>query len=406
MFTLYYNYSNHFPICNTYHASMHYPTRLKLFSNNLLSAPRTIGVDGVMSYGGGTGIGLDLPRKAFGEYFERNHFFTSVPVASKRLLKDLSSSSLKDQMLNCIDQVKYTAEDALNHTFSFTTVNSLLNHKKHEYLYNAISLNGKKEDGPFYNFNDSCSCATHITKEKALNNSLMEFLERQALLGSWVSKRYRFAIAPEVLQTVTPYKPLVHKLLSNGELFVFENGVNLPGYSTIIFYFSKSHEDLVQYSVGSSAGLTLEESLKGSFEELWQCYLFQYNAENSRGLEDRAGTGYHLSFQKCNHAGIRDIIPFVQDSLSRQYAISSHEAILDLKVYTFDDVVSELSDISSHIYYYHHFEQALNLHFSKIVSPDFFVHMALEQPLNLVNAYSQALGINRENAYVEKIPFP
>ncbi|MFO1257570.1 MAG: YcaO-like family protein [Gammaproteobacteria bacterium] len=406
MFTLYYNYSNHFPICNTYHASMHYPTRIKLFANNLLSAPRTIGVDGVMSYGGGTGLGLDLPRKAFGEYFERNHFFTSVPVTSKRLLKDISSDSLKSQLLKCIDQVKYTDQDPLEHSFCFTTVNSLMNDESQEYLYNAISLNGEKLDGPFYNFNDSCACATHVTKQKSLNNSLMEFLERQALLGSWISKQYRFAIAPEVLQVITPYKPLVEKLLRNGELFVFENGVNLPGYSTIIFYFSKCRQDLVQYSVGSSAGLTLEDSLNGSFEELWQCYLFQYNAENSRGLEDRAGTGYHLSFQKCNHAGIRDIIPFVQDGASRQYTVSNYHQVTKLKTYTFDSVVSELADISSNIFYYHHFERALNLHFSKIVSPDFFVHMALEQPLNLVNAYSQAVGINRENAYTEKIPFP
>jgi ribosomal protein S12 methylthiotransferase accessory factor YcaO len=406
MFSLYYNNSTHFPICNTYHASMRYPTRIKLFANNALSTPRTIGVDGVMSYGGGTGKGLDLPRKAFGEYFERNHFFTSIPVTSIHTLAEVKSDKLRAKLANCLNQIKFSDQDPLDHEFSFTHVKNLITGHDAEYFYNAVSLNGAKSDGYFYNFNDSCSCAVHITKEKALENSLLEFLERQALVGSWVSSTYSYAINSNILREISPYTELVENFLKNGEIYIFENGVNLPGYSTIMFYFARSKDDMVQYSVGSSAGMSLAEALNSSFEELWQCYLFQYNAENSKGLEDRSGSGYHLSFQKCNHAGIRDIIPFLSKDSDICYEIDTIDDIKQKPIYSFDQVVSELADISSDIFYYHHYEAALGLHYSKIVSPDFFAHMALEQRLNLINNYSQSLNITKENAYVEKIPFP
>lgn len=404
MFSQYYNYATHTPICNTYHASMHLPTRVKLFLNNQLSTPRTIGVDGVMSYGGGTGHGLTLSRKAFGEYFERNHFFLSIPITSRHTLKDITSNHIREKLINCINQIKMTDDACDDHIFSFTAVKNILNDEPREYFFNALSLNGDKRDGFFYNFNDSCACASHTTKEDSLTNSLLEFLERQALLGSWMSRKYRYAIDPTVLLDITPYRELAKNFLENGTLYVFENGVNLPGYSTIIFYLSQCEEDLVQYSVGSSAGLTLEDSLKGSFEELWQCYLFQYNAENSKGLEDRSGSGYHLSFQKCNHAEIKYVIPFINQDIVPK--ITTAQEIYAQPHVTFKQAVNSLGEISEEIYYYHHYDSILGLHFSKIISPDFFSHMALEQRLNLINAYSKTLGITKENAYMEKIPFP
>jgi hypothetical protein len=68
--------------------------------------------------------------------------------------------------------------------------------------------------------------------------------------------------------------------------------------------------------------------------------------------------------------------------------------------------LQSLKILTPNIYFYHFYEKALQLHFTKIVSPDFFAHMSLNKALNLNNLYAKTLKISKENAYLEKLPFP
>jgi hypothetical protein len=394
----------HLPYCQAMHVSLQHPIKFKLCTESFLSVPKSVVVDGIISYGGSTGIGLNLARKAYGEFFERNHLFTAVPIHSQKTLKQVFPDEYRNKLINICQYNKNNLDNLLNHYFSFTTVNHLFSDSTQDYFFNAICLNGVKEDTPYINFTDSCACAVHPNKEKAIYNALMEFLERQALLGSWLSKTYRYAIHPSVLKEVTPYRDLVTKLLENGELYIIENGNYLPGYTVMMFYFSHSEKDVVQYSVGSSSGLSLNEALTAALEELYQCYTFLYNTEASVGLENKAGAGYHLSFQQCNHQATKAIIPFIQEALV--YKIHKIHDINTLKVFTYDEILTELANLSESIYYYYFYEKQLGLHFIKIMSPDFFSHMSLKNSLNIDNIYAKKLNITSDNAYLEKIPFP
>ncbi len=392
------------PQCVVKHASIHYPVKIKLSNESLLSAPKSVIVDGVISYGGSTGIGLTLPCKAYGEYYERNHLFTNVPVTSHKMLKQIQPLSYQDKLLSLCVQKETDNETARDHTFAFTRVFNLFDHEPQEFFYNGISLTCNRDDSQFINYSDSCACASHPQKEKALYNSLMEFLERQALLGSWLSRTYQYTINPQLLKDVTPYTELAEQFLDNGELFIFHNGNELPGHTVIMFYFAHSDADMVQYSIGSSSGLTLEEAMLSSFEELYQCYSFLYNMESSEGLENKAGAGYHLEFQKCNNRAVRDTIPFMTQVAP--YAINSVQELTQVRKYSFDEVLAELRLMSHDIYYYHAHDKALGLHFTKIFSPDFFAHMSLKSNLNIKNKYAQLLKITPQNAFWGKIPFP
>jgi hypothetical protein len=395
---------NYLPHCDASHASIQHAIKFKLCSESLLSVPRSAVVDGIISYGGSTGIGAVLPRKAYSEFYERNHLFISVPVHSKKLLSSVQPASFRDKLLNICQIEKSQRSKSLDHVFSFTTVYNLFDQQPQDYFFNAISLHGSREDAPYFKFSDSCACAAHVTKKDAIYNSLMEFLERQSLLGSWLSKSYQYAINPSILIELTPYKILIEKLLENGDLYIFSNGNGLPGHTIIMFYFAHSEADIVQYSVGSSSGLNLKDALVSSLEELYQCYTFLYNMESSSGLENKAGSGYHINFQKYNHQNTRKIIPFIQNKISHD--ICTINDISYFKLFTIDEVLSELSLISNDIYYYHSYEKSLNLHFTKILSPDFFSHMSINESLNFNNSYAKKLGIIEENAYREKIPFP
>lgn len=391
------------PSCKVNHSSKHHVFKFKLCGESLLSTPRSVIVDGIISYGGSTGVGLNLLRKSYGEFYERSHLFTQVPVNVKKKLKDIQPQTYQNKLLALCNS-KQDKAACLEHTFSFTEVKNIFNDQSQYYFYNSISLNCNKSDSSFINFSDSCACASHITKDKALYNSLMEFIERQALLGSWLSKTYQYSVNSELLREICPYSDLVELLLSNGELYIFQNGNQLPGHTVMMLYFSQSSDDMVKYSIGSSSGLSLEEAIRSSFEELYQCYTFLYSSESSSGLENKAGSNYHMAFKKCNRLDIRDTIPFMQDL--RPHLINTLADLKQAKKYSYQEMLDELSKISSDIYYYHQYDASQGLHHTKIFSPDFFVHMSLNSQLNVENKYAQLLNIKRETAFMGTIPFP
>lgn len=387
------------PIIYSNHISNSFPIRAKLFLSDSLCTPKTFGLDGIISYSGATSKGVDVVRKAYGEFFERNHFFLSVPIAKRGLL-DQNLLKLCDQML-----LKNANPASLpEHKFALTKVHNLFNHSEYFYPYNLISLHGDRTDVRYINFNDSCACSSHTSKEKALYNSLMEFIERQALLSSWMMKRVRYRVTNELLLKLIPYKELLNNLLKNGKLYIFETGMNLPCYTITMFYLSNTSRDIVKYSIGSSSDVSLQKALISSFEELWQCYLFQYNSENTKLMEEKSGSGYHLKFMECNNLDTYKIIPFIAQGFEPDSGTISEANIHDFEVFTYDRAVEKLAEISKDIYYYHGYDEALKLHFTKIISYDFFTHMSLDQALNLNNKYAQACNI--KDPYLVRIPFP
>lgn len=404
------NTSTPLPNYDVLHASTQHATKIKLCGDSFNSVPRSVVIDGIVSYGGSTGIGVDLPIKAFSEYYERNHLFTHVDLTKRMPLAEVKPQEYQTKLLNwCwqnrnLTNKKLTPQQILDHEFSWTQVTNLFDEKPYDFFYNGVCLNGDKRDSAILNFTDSCGCSAHPDKQAAIYNSMMEFIERQALLTSWMTQTFRYQINPQLLKKVTPYATLVDKLLTHGEMYIFENGVNLPGHTVVMYYFAKSPRDSVQYTIGSSSGLTLQEALTSALVELYQCYAYLYNTESSAGLENKAGSAYHLKFQQCNHQGTRDIIPFMQQA-SDNYKINSLDDILAADIYTFEQVKHQLQQFSSDIYYYHHYEQALDLHFTKLFGLDYFFHMSLHA-INFDNAFAKQAGITRENAYTHPIPFP
>ena len=385
------------------HVSLQHAVSFRLCSESMLGVPRSIILDGVISYGGSTGYGFELVQKAFGEYYERNHFFTAVPITSQKSLEQIVPGIHQNKLSSLCR--KNQDDFFTEHDFSFTTVYNLFTRTPVDYFFNAISLRGVKQDVEKLNVTDSCGCATHTTQEAALHNALIEFLERQALLGSWLSNRYRYAINPEVLRDLSPYTSLVENILDNGELHIFEIGHDLPGYNIVMFYFSHSATDAVQYSVGSKTSGSLADAITSAFAELYQCYTFLYSAVfKPTNLSGKAGSGYHLAFTKYNTQATKLIIPYLQKNI--EFEIKTLDEVRAFPTFEHVELLKGLQLISSEVYFYHYYEAALKLHFIKVLSPDFFPHMSLDKLFDLNMLYAQKLGITMDNAYLELLPFP
>lgn len=384
------------------HVSLQHPSSFRLCGDGILCAPRSVILDGIVSYGGSTGSGLHLIQKAFGEYYERNHFFTSVPITSQKKLSQIRPKSHQTQLKSLCRLQDNLLND---HFFSLTTVQNIFTEQPFNYFYNAISLKSIKEDSKWLFVTDSCGCASHITKEAALLSSVTEFIERQALIGSWLSKRYRYSINPDVLDSLTPYSTLYQKMSESGEFYLYELGHHLGGYTVVMFYFSKSKKDVVQYATGCKTSTSLAMAVSGAFEELYQCYTFLYStAFKTTNLGDKAGSGYHQEFISYNNQNTRSLIPFLDKRT--EFDIQTVEEVYAFSKTNYEGLLASLKEISSELFYYHFYEKSLKLHFVKIFSPDFFSHMSLNQDLNINNVFAKKMGITKENAYLHRLPFP
>lgn len=393
----------HLPHHQMKHTALQHGLSFKLCLESLLSVPRSFVVDGIISYGGATGIGASLPKKAYGEFFERNHFFTSVKTTSYKTLSEIEPLAYRlqlEQLCSFDDELQFR-----KHAFAFTTVYNLFDQAECDYFVNAISLNGNRDDSAFLKFTDSCACASHPVMTRALHCSLMEFLERQALVGAWLTKRYRYAIEPQVLLDCTPYQSLCDTLLENGQLYIYEINNNLPGYTVLLFYFADSKKDTVRYAVGAKSALCLKTALNGALEELYQCYAFLYNGESTKNqLANKAGSGYHVAFQQFNRDETKNIIPFL--TIKPQETINDISALNAMPQVTTEAALGALGAISKNIYYYHEYDPALGLHFTKVLSPAFFAHMSLHRRLNFDNDYAKHLKLDKDKIYTARLPFP
>ena len=172
-----------------------------------------------------------------------------------------------------------------------------------------------------------------------------------------------------------------------------------------MFYFSHSAKDAVQYSVGSKSAGTISEAIESAFEELYQCYTFLYSAVfKPTNLESKAGAGYHMAFTQYNQQETKLKIPFFEQL--HPFKINSISELQALPTFSYADMLLKLKQLTPHVFYYHHYEKALDLHFTKIFSPDFFSHMSLNKTLNIGSLYAKKLNITRENAYLVPLPFP
>ena len=330
-------------------------------------------------------------------------FLLPFPLHHKNRLNRLCQAFIRINYLHCVERIRTIfLQSMIFHLQRYITSS----HERQSIIFfNAISLRGVKQDVEKLNVTDSCGCATHTTQEAALHNALIEFLERQALLGSWLSNRYRYAINPEVLRDLSPYTSLVENILDNGELHIFEIGHDLPGYNIVMFYFSHSATDAVQYSVGSKTSGSLADAITSAFAELYQCYTFLYSAVfKPTNLSGKAGSGYHLAFTKYNTQATKLIIPYLQKNI--EFEIKTLDEVRAFPTFEHVELLKGLQLISSEVYFYHYYEAALKLHFIKVLSPDFFPHMSLDKLFDLNMLYAQKLGITMDNAYLELLPFP
>jgi hypothetical protein len=374
------------------------------FHPALAHLPMIFNLTGDCVVGNSSGFQEEAICGGFGEYVERYHFYNEVDINLTARLDKVNDSAVTNKFIAMIEQVQKSKELAREHQFDLTAVSNIFTQEKNYIPSVLISLSRMdSRDRDFIPFIDSCGQAAHVSPQKAFTSALNEFIERQALVGSWLSGNARYRIELERHEALGAANKILESLKAHGKLMAFELNNGLPGYSVIIFYFSKDKKDIVKYSVGMAADPNPVRACERALGELWQSYIFMYlNAENPENLDQRYQ--YLNDLIHFNNHETESIIPYAPDE---NESLSIHD-FLRFKKFTEADCLNVLKDISPYVYAYARSSYLFGrkFYFCKISSPDFFMHMGVKMPLNLGNSYAKMLAISPLLKIQNPIPFP
>lgn len=381
----------HFSRGNSIKAPMrHYPNNLRL-SNAIDSGSSCHYDDSIFA-------------RAKGEFLERMHFYAEVKHDLIGHYSDLNKQEVVDSLGLLFSQIKNTDEDSQNSVFHLNHVENIINNES-AYLPSIFFSMGNHyhDERRFAPFIDTCGQSAHVDPSSALDSALLEFIERQAMLAAWLTESYteKIDIDNDVLLGV--YSEMLNTLNNNGELICLNISGVFPIPVVMLLYFSKSQSDIVQYSVGAAASYTTREAFTKALLELWQTYQFVYfNSMDT--LPSSARFFYLKRFLQFNNIHTKDLFHFNSDT-KNTVSLSSYLARAESRR---EILLADLTAISTSIYQYRAevgYDGA-NYYYSKIFSPDFYLHINTVYKFNHINKYSQKLNIVPH--YLEKgcLPFP
>tara|TARA_B110000091_G_C13687144_1_gene420434 strand:- start:298 stop:1020 length:723 start_codon:yes stop_codon:yes gene_type:complete len=240
-----------------------------------------------------------------------------------------------------------------------------------------------------------------------MRSSLNEFIERQALVGSWLGSSGVKQYDSNILLTLPKLKRLAEQLTQNGDVSIFDISNSLPGYTIVMCYFSKSKKDKVQYVIGVASSGDLIESLTSALTELWQDYIYIYCYDiDSEKMQDIssvlmfAGDSYHMNHFQDNTPQTKNRIHYFNTATHTKLIASGN------KQYNHQKLLEGINKISPNVFVYQQKDLNAEFYYTRVISPDFYLHMSIHEPLNFKNRYSKSLAVSTTAKNQERIPFP
>lgn len=342
---------------------------------------------------------------AIGEYFERRHFFNEIVAGPEKTLYEMMPPEAAGAFTEALLQTSSKGESRVkNHQFKTVRAYNLFSLDKIEIPAVLVALDNitAAQDLEFYPDRDTCGCSFHGNLENAVEGALYEFMERQSLLLYWLSGRANFEISHDIVSGVSFVDEILCSLRAEGELRIFDITLpGAPGHAVLTLYGTKAKNSEIKYSTGLSYSENLRKALSKSVTELWQSYICLHNFINGGYTDADIIDSYQRHFLSCNSYD-------TYLDLCENTTLKNSGLVSDLDVITTNlDIYSYLEKISDNIFVYYARERVREglVWYTKILSPDFFLHMNGSGSLNFSNKiYQQGVGlVQRESVMV---PFP
>ncbi len=347
---------------------------------------------------------------AVGEFMERRHFYNEVTPE-----KELTISEMMPEIaaLSYIDVMQQTALNDFkgsiqSHRFQSNSVFNLFSHEFCHIpsIFISMSNHGLEHDNGYLPNRDTTGCAAHICFEKSLDGSLKELVERQCLLRYWLTKHVKKEIVinsrPNCINDNA--RVLIDRLQRSGKLKLYDITIpDMPGYAVICLYGSSDSNSTIQYCTGLSYDHSAANALEKSLIELWQSFSFLHYSKVGGYDIDDIDDSYHKHFWLSNKYETFSIMTDVINSSSitlDHFIGQPTSSRLDLEYY--------LKTITNNLFVYARKEalQSSNIYFTRVLSPDLFIHMDCSSPINFNNKLSCSFPKMYEERKSNMVPFP
>jgi len=342
---------------------------------------------------------------AIGEYFERRHFFNEIVAGDKKTLYEMMTLPAADAFTEAFVQTSSQVEEAVrNHRFKTTRAFNLFSLEKQEIPAVIIALDNitAADDLIFYPDRDTCGCSFHGNLNDSMEGALCEFMERQSLLLYWLQGKANTEISGEIITGINYLDEILSSLRSEGTIRIFDITLpGAPGHAVLTLYGTTNKDSQVKYSTGLSYAGSLKKALCKSVTELWQSYICMHNFFIGGYTDDDIIDSYQRHFMSCNkYESFTD--------LCENTTLRKPGRVSPLENHSLEsDLLSHLEKISRNIFVYYARERVSDnlVWYTKIVSPDFFLHMNGSGAINFNNKlYSVGNGIKQRES--KMVPFP
>lgn len=342
---------------------------------------------------------------AIGEYFERRHFFNEIVADGEKTLYDMMSPHAADAFTRAFVQTSSLAEDVVRtHQFKTTRAFNLFSLEKQEIPAVIIALDNitAASDLAIYPDRDTCGCSFHGNLNDAMDGALCEFMERQSLLLYWLQGQANTEISEEIITGINYIDEIMSALRSEGEIRIFDITLpGAPGHAVLTLYGTTNEDSQIKYSTGLSYANSMDKALCKSVTELWQSYICMHNFLIGGYTDEDIIDDYQRHFLSCNK--YESFTDLCENTMFRQ-----SDVVLSLENSPSDnDLLNYLEKISDNIFVYYARERVSeNLFwYTKVVSPDFFLHMNGSGAININNKLYRA-GNGIKHREFKMVPFP
>jgi ribosomal protein S12 methylthiotransferase accessory factor YcaO len=353
---------------------------------------------------------------ALGEYLERQHFFNFVPVHAHKPLGVACDEALRASLVHALAQTR-TARASVagldRRAFDLVRVTDLASGRAAllPHCLVALSHDDAYPDADLYPLRDTCACGVHVDPAASLDAALREFAERQTLIAAWIRGTPQRELAGvDRFCAAHPRLARVHAdLASVGTVRVVSLDGGLPGYTLFAFLSAAAPDQVTQFACGMAHAHRPEHALQKAILELWHTFVSVprklADADDPESRTDRLDR-HLLAFNRPDAArGLR----FLADARGEAEPERTEvEAFCRQPACDRRTLLAALTRIAERIYWY---SNSMAWHgrtfvFSRVLSPDFFLHMDTSAHLNLDNAYGRWLGLDPEAFDGSAIPFP
>ena len=355
----------------------------------------------VMDAASGVASGRSGNGCAIGEFLERMHFRDDVAIHAAGRLLDINPPELGKKFLDALTQLSGVARRRVEqHCFELTRVFECAV-GEWTFAPRALLSLGVSTDRAFVPISDSCGSACGRNRNMARANAMLEFIERQRLVASWLAQKAEVElIVDESEVSLGDGAGLLSMMRRSGVVRFIEPIGELPGYVVVAIYLSERRGSKASCVIAASASLTPASAIQKAVAELWQGFfwlsIFRHSTPQSGGE-----LMMQRFLQNNVESGFRVFEPWFC-GVTRERA-SEYVKRVPLEAGQIMEWIRGRSAMRLLRYE----ARDGGIHYAKFFGPDFFLHMQTDQGLNVKCGYASACGLtDLAKLNLQALPFP